>query len=74
MRRWDAVIRNHASSSDPIADIVLAGMRAAVIAPESDVRSWFSWPVPSATIDRLVDEGRLVRPARGRLAIAEAER
>ena len=74
MRRWDAVVRNHASSSDPIADIVLAGMRAAVIAPESDVRSWFSWPVPSATIDRLVADRRLVRPALGRLAIAESER
>jgi len=49
-------------------------MRAAVIAPESDVRSWFSWPVPSATIDRLVADGRLLRPALGRLAIAGAER
>jgi hypothetical protein len=70
MRRWDHVVHTLASSSDPIADIVVAGMRAAVVAPESDVRSWFSWPVPAATIDRLVDDGQLVRPARGQLAIA----
>jgi hypothetical protein len=72
MRRWDAVVKKASASDDPIADVVIAGARAAVIAPESDVRSWFSWPVPAATVDRLVDEGRLVRLARGRLAIADA--
>jgi hypothetical protein len=71
MRRWDAVVDRPTASDDPIGDIVVAGVRAAVIAPESDVRSWFSWPVPSATIDRLVNGGHLVRPAHGRLAIAE---
>jgi len=45
-------------------------VRAAVIAPESDVRSWFSWPVSASTIDRLVDAGRLERPAPGRLSLA----
>ena len=70
MRRWDSVFKKPAASDDPIGDIVVAGVRAGVIVPESDVRSWFSWQVPSAIIDRLVDERRLVRPARGQLAIA----
>ncbi len=74
MRRWDAVVKTPTASDDPIGDIIVAGVRAAVIAPEADVRSWFSWPAPRATIDRLVDDGQLVRPARGQLAIAGAER
>jgi hypothetical protein len=41
-----------------------------VIAPESDVRSWFSWPVVASTIDRLLVAGRLARPARGQLSVA----
>ena len=69
MRRWDAVIKKAAKSADPIGDIVVAGVRAAVIAPEPDVRSWFSWPVLRSTIDRLVDAGRLARPAAGRLSV-----
>jgi hypothetical protein len=74
IRRWDAVVTKPPASDDPLGDIVVAGVRAAVIAPESDVRSWFSWPIPAATIDRLVDDGRLVRPVRGQLAIAAAGR
>jgi len=70
MRRWDAVVKKPSASDDPLGDIVVAGVRAAVIAPESDVRSWFSWPVSGSTIDGLVDAGRLARPAPGQLSIA----
>jgi hypothetical protein len=45
-------------------------MRAAVVSPEAEVRSWFSWPIPTGLIDQLVAEGRLARPARGQVAIA----
>jgi hypothetical protein len=69
MRRWDSVVKKPAASDDPLGDIVVAGVRAAVIAPESDVRSWFSWPVPASTLHRLVDSGRLVRPASGLLSV-----
>ena len=68
MRRWDRVVQAAPSSDDPIADVLVASVRAAVIAPEAEVRSWFSWPVTTATIDRLVDAGRLVRVAGGGLA------
>lgn len=70
MRRWDAVVKKAARSDDPLGDIVVAGLRAAVIAPQSDVRSWFSWPVPTARIDQLVDDGRLGHPAPGMLSVA----
>jgi len=70
MRRWDQVFRKPARSDAPLADVAVAAMRAAVVAPEAEVRSWFSWPIPTGLIDRLVAEGRLARPARGQVAIA----
>jgi hypothetical protein len=70
LRRWDAVVKKPRASVDPLGDVVVAGVRAAVIAPESDVRAWFSWPVPPGAIERLVQEGRLVRPAPGRVSVA----
>lgn len=61
MRRWDAVVKKAPSSKDPLGDVVVAAVRAAVLAPESEVRSWFSFPVTSETVDRLVTRGRLAR-------------
>ena len=70
MQRWDAVVKKRASSDDALGDIVVAGIRAAVIAPQPDVRSWFIWPVLTSKIDQLVDAGRLERPAPGMLSVA----
>jgi hypothetical protein len=69
MRRWDQVLAQAARTPDPHAEVVVAGVRAAVIAPESEVRGWFSLPVPAGTVDGLVRAGRLTRPATGWLAI-----
>jgi hypothetical protein len=46
---------------------VVACVRAAVLAPETEPARWFSWkPRPdTALVDRLVEDGRLVRPAPG---------
>jgi hypothetical protein len=49
------------SPEDALDDLLVAGVRAAVLAPEDEVARWFSWPVPRGAVDRLVDEGRLVR-------------
>jgi hypothetical protein len=70
MRRWDQVVPRSAASDDPLGDVVAAGVRAAVITPESNVASWFSWTIPPGAVDRLVNSGRLTRPASGLLAIA----
>lgn len=56
--RWDQ--RFSASSPGGVEELVAAGVRAAVLAPEREVATWFSWPVGDA-VDRLVDEGRLAR-------------
>jgi hypothetical protein len=42
-------------------DLVVAGVQAAVLTPEDEVARWFSWPVPTGTVKRLADAGRLVR-------------
>jgi len=48
--------------------LIAAGVRAAVVAPRDDVARWFAWPAGEA-IAVLVDEGTLVIPARGWLAV-----
>jgi hypothetical protein len=51
-----------------IEELVVAAVRAAVIAPEREVtRKWFSWRwlFEDDLVDRLVSEGRLVRPEPG---------
>lgn len=54
--RWDhAHPREGAGSLD---DLAVAAVRAAVEAPEREVRSWFAWRPET---DRLVNEGRLRR-------------
>jgi len=70
MRRWDDVVETTSEPDDPLAVTLLAGLRAAVVAPEREVRSWFSWPIPAEIVDRLVESGRLVRPAPGWVAVA----
>lgn len=70
LRRWDQVVREAPAAADPLGAILVAAMRAAVLTPETDLQKWFSWPIPDGTVDRLVREGRLRRPAAGWLATA----
>lgn len=69
MRRWDDLVKPP-RAADTFGDAVVAGVRAAVLAPESDIKKWFSWTIPEGTIERLVAEGRLGRPAPGLLAVS----
>ena len=47
------------SAEDALDDLLVAGVRAAVLAPEDEVARWFSWPVPAGTVERLVAAGRI---------------
>jgi hypothetical protein len=69
--RWDHLHPEPAAAGG-LAELVVAGVRAAVVCPEREPRRWFSWTWrwDSALVDRLVDEGRLVRPEPGWLALA----
>jgi hypothetical protein len=51
-----------------LEDLVVAAARAAVVAPETELGRWFSWPLQAGTVDRLVGERRLERPAPGWVA------
>jgi hypothetical protein len=53
-----------------LGGLLAAGVRAAVIAPESEARRWFSWPVLPGVVEELVEAGALFRPEPGRLAAA----
>ena len=69
MRRWDQVVPRTKPAGDPYAALAHAAVRAAVLAPESSIKSWFSFAIPAATIDDLVRVGRLTRPAPGLIAV-----
>jgi len=71
LRRWDDLFDKAAAVEHPYDAVVMAAMRAAVLARVDDLRNWFSWPIPLETVDRLVDEGRLKRPVPGWLAVAD---
>jgi hypothetical protein len=67
--RWDHV---HPEPSDGgLAELVAAGVRAAVVCPEGEPKRWFSWRWrwQDGLIDELVDDGRLTRPEPGWLAV-----
>jgi hypothetical protein len=69
LSRWDQVVPE--SGRGGIGDAVVAGVRAAVVGPEDELRRWFSWPLPEPLVDGLVASGRLVRPEPGWVATAE---
>jgi hypothetical protein len=65
--RWDQVFTEPAPGSDGIEDLIVGGVRAAVVARESEVPRWFSWRwlVDADLVERLVSDGRLERPEPG---------
>jgi hypothetical protein len=72
LARWDQA-HPKASSEDrhhALADLLCAGVRAAVVAPERELGRWFSWRADDF-VDELVSAGRLVR-IDGHVTAAEA--
>jgi hypothetical protein len=64
------------STSGGLEELVVAAVRAAVLAPEREVtRKWFSWRWLFADdfVDRLVRSGRLARPEPGWVAAPASE-
>ena len=69
--RWDQVFPEPADGSTELDDLLVAGVRAAVVAPERDLRRWFSWSwrFGDDLVERLVAGGRLLRPEPGWIAV-----
>jgi len=66
LARWDQVHPEPSACDEPrraLGDLLCAGVRAAVLAPESELARWFSWRWywDDALVDELVRAGRLVR-------------
>lgn len=70
LARWDQVFtqRRRASPAAALDDLVVLGVRAAVVTHQDEIRTWFSWPVLASAIERLVNAGRLSRPGPGWVA------
>jgi len=66
LARWDQVHPEPSGGDEPrraLGDLLCAGVRAAVLAPEPELARWFSWRWywDDALVDELVSAGRLVR-------------
>ena len=59
LRRWDQLFPVPVPGGG-IDELVLAGVQAAVVAPEREIPTWFTWPAGDA-VERLVAARRLVR-------------
>jgi hypothetical protein len=66
LARWDQVHPERSGGDDPrqaLGDLLCAGVRAAVVAPERELERWFSWRWywDDELVDDLVHSERLVR-------------
>ena len=67
LARWDQACQGSGGTGeDPVAafrDLIAAAVRAAVLAPETELRRWFSWPWYRAgsLVDDLIGQGQLRR-------------
>lgn len=70
LARWDQVWtqRRKVSPSAALDELVILGVRAAVVTHQEEIKQWFSWPVTTSSLDRLVQSGRLQRPGPGWVA------
>jgi hypothetical protein len=67
LARWDQVVPE-AAGEGGLADLIVAGVRAAVVAPERELARWFSWTW--YWDDAILDDDRLMR-VNGHVAVAE---
>jgi hypothetical protein len=70
LARWDQLFPEP-SAAGGIEDLIVAAVRAAVVAPERELQRWFSWRryLEDDLVDRLVEARRLVR-VDGHVAVA----
>jgi len=66
LARWDHAFPEPAEGGG-LGELVVAAARAAVVAPETEPPRWFAW-WEKGLLERLVTEGRLVRPEPGWVA------
>lgn len=65
LARWDQLVAQ--SSGGGLDELLVAAVRAAVLAPEPELRRWFPWWEDNV-VERLVADGLLYRPEPGWIA------
>jgi len=61
LTRWDQLVpASAATAADALAELVVAGVHAAVIADRAEVPRWFSWQIEARLVDELIEAGRLL--------------
>src|ERR671937_1658094 len=67
LERWDQAFPEPAEGPDGLEELLVAAVRAAVVAPEREVARWFSWRwlFSRELVEGLVAAGRLERPEPG---------
>ena len=68
LERWDQTFPEPAEGRGGLEELLVAAVRAAVVAPEKEAGRWFAWR--SELVEGLVAEGRLERPEPGWIAAA----
>src|SRR5207302_6260835 len=70
LERWDQAFPDPQGGCGGPEELLVAAVRAAVVAPEKEVGRWFSWRwlFPPELVESLVVDGRLERPEPGWLA------
>jgi hypothetical protein len=68
--RWDQLYAEPGGGPPDLGALVVAAVRAAVVVPEREAARWFSWRWrwEEDLLDRLVEEGSLMRPEPGSLS------
>ena len=70
LERWDQVFPAPLREAGGLEELLVAAVRAAVVAPEQEVGRWFEWRwrFTRELVETLVADGRLERPEPGWLA------
>jgi hypothetical protein len=73
LARWDQVWTKpwKANEEQALAELALVGVRAAVLTHQDEAGKWFTWPIEWPILAGLIQQGRLVRPGAGWLAVPD---
>ena len=73
--RWDQIYTEPVPGDGKLDDLVVAAVRAAVVATEREIPRWFAWRwrFEADLLDRLVSAGQLERPEPGWIAAPASE-
>jgi hypothetical protein len=60
LTRWDQLVpASQSTTAEALAELAVAGVHAAVVAPRAEVARWFAWRIDAPMVDELVESGRL---------------